>query len=223
MASRLEKLLEQLEKNAETEAGVIKLAQEDVELLQALGAAYVQGIIDSLTKHAEDQMEEHEMEDAVDLDGDGVPDHIIADEDEVAEALQELVESGELHPDDAVAIADAIDQYNDEISKTASAEQEVGLAAKILNAIKGVPGAVKGFAERHPTATKATVGVAGAAALGGLGYGAYKAYQRVRGGRGLMGKVRRAMKNKRVVIPLAIAGGIGAGAAGYMAYRHFND
>jgi len=214
MASRLEKLLEQLEKNQKQEEGIVKLAQEDLELLQMVGAAYIQGLVDGLTKVAE---EEEQEQDVVDLDGDGQVDHIVADEDEVIDTLQEMVENGEISPEEAIAIAQAIDEYNgttdeEEMEKEASRYTPLEAVLMGLGIYQGGKLTFR-LAKRLAGGAKSAAGAV---------------IKKVRRDKGILGRVkgmaRDAMKtvkkNKKVVIPLALLGGAGAG---YAAYRHFKE
>ncbi len=162
MASRLEELLKKLggemgkegqEKKAEEvsssekeEGGIVKLSEEDLELLQALGAAYINGLIAGLQKSAEDEMMEEEPEEGpevVDLDGDGIPDHIVADPQEVAEELAAMVEEGEISPEEAEEIADALAaqlEGSEEEPEEEEVEEKTAQASAIKRIFKKLTG-----------------------------------------------------------------------------------
>ncbi|RUM29000.1 MAG: hypothetical protein DSY42_07370 [Aquifex sp.] len=227
---------EEVEKKAEEEKkeeGIIKLSEEDIEFLQALGQAYIEGLIAGMYGTEVEKQAEDSGVEVVDMDGDGEPDHIVADAEQVVNEIVSMAEEGEISPEEADQLLDmvAAQLSDEEAEKTAEELEKIARFEAIRNKAAGILGAIKGYAGKIPGADKVK---------SGLGYltGA-KAFSEVRGryetlkgiaGEVAGGKSKRALagkavkdvwrKNKKaILLPLGFYGGLGAGAIGISKMR----
>lgn len=122
---RLEELLNKLasaeseqESEKKQEEEFVKLSEEELKMLEGLGAAYVQGIVDGyLTKLAEDEMAEEEEEEEI-------------SPEDVVEEIVSMVEEGEITPEEAEAV---LNELADNMEKTAGVKEYFAGAADMLD------------------------------------------------------------------------------------------
>lgn len=185
MASRLEELMEKLYEQEGSEEGFVKLSEEDIELLEAIGQAYIEGLLAGVEKLAEEEDEDVEV---VDLDGDGEPDHIVANPEDVVEEVLNMVEEGEITPEEAEDLLDMVEaqigEDDDDIEEKTAGLRLFRRRKSLLSRIKGwAKGTRKRMGKRFKSLKKkikknkkVLIPIAGLTGLGiaGAAYGLYR-------------------------------------------------
>jgi len=181
MSENLKKLLELLseaeskeqEKKAEeekpekkaAEEEVITLTKEDIEYLQKLGEAYVEGLLLGLMeKQAENEepVEEEPTEEEV------TP-------EDVVQAVVELVDEGHISPEEGEAILQELVGEEKTASANSKVEQIKGFIMSALGKAKGTAMSAYNFAwGSRGWKTRAAIGGGLGLGMGGLGYMLYR-------------------------------------------------
>jgi len=168
------------------------LTPEEVAYLIGLGQTALQKTAAEMAP-ADSETEEPAV---VDADGDGVPDTLVADPEEIVEAIEELLQEGGIDPQQALQILELVEQHlaqEEAMEKQATEQQAAKSAGKSLKErIAGLKNAITGYATNMWNRTKT-----------GL---------------------TKIKNNKKVAIPLALLGLGAAGAtAGYFGYQHYQN
>jgi len=173
------------------------LTPEEVAYLIGLGQSAMQKVA-AETAPADSETEEPVV---VDADGDGIPDTLVADPEDIVSAIEELLQEGGIDPQQALQILELVEQHlaQEEAMEKQAAENNAAPAPQggetkksLKERISGIKNTLKNWGKTVQEKTKA-------------GWGKVKA-------------------NKKVAIPLALLGlgGVAAGA-GYFGYQHYQN
>jgi len=191
------------------------LSPEEVAYLIGLGQAAIQKTAAEMAP-ADSETEEPMV---VDADGDGVPDTLVADPEDIVQAIEELLQEGGIDPQQALQILQIVEQHlaqEEAMEKQASGvrltEEQYKHLQKIDEALYGKRSPAKSSAkEAEKLGLRQRLSNLISSITGSVKSGASRAWN-------------WSKENKKVAIPLAVLGGAGIlGGAGYAGYRHYQN